>query len=173
MSAPPLQRVVPGVQTPSELPQVSPPPGSPSSMFMSQSLSMPSQISARPPVSPTHTKVPVDRSQVSTPGLHSPTSLPQAPPVGTDSSTLPSQSSSAPLQVSAVPPVAPSQIRLPPMQRSVPGMQAPVLEPQEVPGSVPSSTLPLQSSSRVLQISAEGPTAPTQVLVSKLPPTQR
>src|SRR5690606_19987105 len=98
LSVPLTQRVVPSVHSPSLVPQLAPPPGSPSSIGPSQSLSRASQTSGTGPRSPTQVNAPA--TQRRWPSRHSPTSLPQGPALGTPSSIAPSQSSSIALQLS-------------------------------------------------------------------------
>jgi len=71
VSIPPLHIVVPRVHVPVIEPQDAPPPGLPSSVEPSQSLSRPSQISVVGPVAPVQTNAPP--THVFTPGLHVPT----------------------------------------------------------------------------------------------------
>ena len=144
------------MQRPVEVPQLPPPPGSPSSMVPSQSSSSPLQSSAVGPVSPVQTSAPP--MHCSRPWSQVPVPVPQSrPPSGLPSSVMPSQSSSSPLQSSVVGLVAPMHVIAPLVQASVPVVHSPTLLPHAPPppGS-PSSTVPSQSSSRPSQISSGG-----------------
>src|SRR5690349_14294204 len=89
------------------------------SIMPSQSLSLPSQISGTGPV-PLQVSTPL--TQVVTPGVHSPTLLPQGPPVPgrLPSSIMLLQSLSMPSHVSGAGVFEGVQLQLPPVQISVP-----------------------------------------------------
>src|SRR4051812_4684428 len=147
----------------------------------SQSLSSPSQISGPGSTQPSQTKPRVPR-QTRWPALHVPTptlagSRPaqmQVWPVWVKgpSSTMPLQLSSRPLHTSVIgtPPSPAWQTSAPPTQAVMPAWQVPMLAPQvtPVPGSVPSSTMPLQLSSTPLHTSCEGVRGMSQNAVTPL-----
>ena len=142
-------------------PQVSPTPGTCSSTVASQSLSMASQTSGVGPVPPVHMSMPITHWVA--PGSQAPVPVPHGCASSTTlSSMMPLQSSSMPLHRSGDGPTSPAHWRPPFTQTVMPFMHAPVsLAPQAAPTPVGVlSITPLQSSSRPLQSSGEGPVWP-------------
>src|SRR5262245_15197930 len=168
ISDPPEQVRVPAAQTP-EIPvaQAAPPPGFPSSAAPSQSSSMPLHVSAE-----------------GAPGLHVCGEPPrqfcavtrQAPVpqvvLPSPSSATPSQFSSRPLHTSVAGEALGAQISDPPEHVRVPEAHLPgsPVEQAAPPPGLPSSTVPSQSSSMPLQLSADG-TPGLHVSGRRTPPT--
>src|SRR5450432_643723 len=138
------------------------------SAMPSQSLSLPSQISALGPTQPSQASPPLRHTVL--PPLHWPTPTwacvsfghrQSAPTPGrTPLSMMPSQSSSRPLQVSVLGMLTVLQTSWPLTQAKMPAEQVPMPLPQAspTPGKTPLSTLPSQSSSMLLQLSTPGGT---------------
>src|SRR6266850_2238850 len=160
---PPVHCVAPNEHSPVSVPHCAPPPGLPLSITPSQSLSKPSQISVTGPTPPTQTNDPPVHCVA--PKEHSPVSVPHcAPPPGFPLSVIPSQSLSRPSHVSAAGPTPPTQITDPPVHCVAPKEHSPVSVPHcAPPPGLPLSVIPSQSLSRPSQVSAVGPTPPTQV----------
>src|SRR5439155_978974 len=148
--APAVHAVVPAAQTLCwPVLHASPPPGLPSSVAPSQSLSMPSQTSAlgvtlrlHAIAPPMHAVVPAAQTP-GRPVLH------EAPPPGLPSSVLPLQLLSRPSQTSGLGATLRLQITAPAVHAVVPAAQTPswpVLHAAPPPG-LPLSTVPLQSLS--------------------------
>ena len=164
-SAPPMQVRVPGEHSPMLEPQAPPPPGLPSSVVPSQSLSRVSQSSADGPVAPEQ-EPNMPAVQTWEPGRHSPTPLPHE---RLNPSTTPSQSLSRLSQTSGDGPIPLHAPHAPAEQVSVPVVHTPVLVPQ---GRVRlSSTAMSQSLSRPSQSSGPG-TQPMHTPPSSMIPSQ-
>src|SRR5215510_855596 len=116
---------VPGLHSPSEVPQVAPPPGFPLSITPSQSLSRPSQTSTEGFFSPSHTDMPLG-SHTNLPCSHAPTFEPHCVPIMKPSSMTVSQSSSLPLQISSTGIWPPTQVTTPSTHCDVPWRHSPL-----------------------------------------------
>ncbi len=165
-SAPFTQWNVPAAHTPMRpVLHAPPPPGSPSSIEPLQLLSLLSQISFEACVVCVHTIPPF--WQFVRPAAHTPKRpvLHAEPPPGLPSSVAPLQLLSRPSHVSGADCVFWLHLISPFWQAVVPAAHAPsrpVLQPTPPPG-LPSSTCPLQLSSRLLHDSFEGCTFCTQM----------